>query len=93
MRELQKVVGEIGPLDEAAMRAARERQDRLTKPAGSLGRLEELSVKLAGITGQARPRFPRKAVIVCAADHGVASEGVSAYPQTVAAQMVLRNTP
>jgi nicotinate-nucleotide--dimethylbenzimidazole phosphoribosyltransferase len=70
------------------MRAARARQEELTKPAGSLGRLEELAVHLAGITGQVRPRFPRKAVVVLAADHGVAAGGVSAYPQAVTAQMV-----
>ncbi|MBM2812462.1 MAG: nicotinate-nucleotide/dimethylbenzimidazole phosphoribosyltransferase [Chloroflexi bacterium] len=78
----------IGPLDARAMRAARERQSQLAKPPGSLGRLEELSIKLAGITGQARPHLPRKAVIVLAADHGVAVEGVSAYPQAVTPQMV-----
>jgi nicotinate-nucleotide--dimethylbenzimidazole phosphoribosyltransferase len=71
------------------MAAARQRQDNLTKPQGSLGRLEELSVRLAGITGKERPRFPRKAVFVCAADHGVAAEGVSAFPQAVTPQMVL----
>jgi nicotinate-nucleotide--dimethylbenzimidazole phosphoribosyltransferase len=70
------------------MRSARERQDLLTKPQGSLGRLEELAVKLAGITGQPVPRFSHKAIIVLAADHGVAAEGVSAYPQAVTAQMV-----
>ncbi len=71
------------------MHAARERQKSLTKPQGSLGRLEDLSIRLAGITGSPRPRFPRKAVLVFAADHGVAAEGVSAYPQAVTAQMVL----
>src|SRR5438552_4842493 len=71
------------------MQDAWERQNQLTKPPGSLGVLEDLAVKLAGITGQPVPRFPRKAVIVLAADHGVAAEGVSAYPQAVTAQMVL----
>jgi nicotinate-nucleotide--dimethylbenzimidazole phosphoribosyltransferase len=71
------------------MQAARERQNMLTKPPGSLGRLEELSVQLAGITGQIFPSLERKAVIVMAADHGVAAEGVSAYPAQVTAQMVL----
>lgn len=85
---IRNAIERIGPLDAAAMRSARERQDQLTKPHGSLGRLEELAVKLAGITGQPVPRFPRKAVIVLAADHGVAAEGVSAYPQAVTAQMV-----
>src|SRR5438045_3141111 len=70
------------------MEAARERLDQLTKPPGSLGRLESLAVKLAGITGRARLTFPRKAVIVIVGDHGVAAEGVSAYPQEVTPQMV-----
>jgi nicotinate-nucleotide--dimethylbenzimidazole phosphoribosyltransferase len=86
---LRRTIAEIRPRNEAAMDAARERLDQLTKPLGSLGRLETLAVHLAGITGQARPRFLRKAVIVLAADHGVAAEGVSAYPQAVTAQMVL----
>src|SRR5581483_1540201 len=80
---------EIPPLDAAAIAAARERLDQLTKPPGSLGRLESLAVRLAGMTGQPRPRFPRKAVVVMAADHGVAAEGVSAYPPAVTPQMVL----
>lgn len=79
----------IPHLDEAAMQAARERQSKLTKPPASLGRLEELSIQLAGITGQAFPSLERKAVIVMAADHGVAIEGVSAYPAEVTAQMVM----
>jgi nicotinate-nucleotide--dimethylbenzimidazole phosphoribosyltransferase len=74
--------------DEQAAGAARRRQNRLTKPTGSLGRLEELSVQLAGITGQAQPRIDRKAVVVMAGDHGVVAEGVSAYPQIVTTQMV-----
>ncbi len=89
MDRILEVARRIGPLDAQAMVAARERQDSLTKPQGSLGRLEALSVALAGITGKSRPRFPRKAVFVCAADHGVAADGVSAYPQEVTAQMVL----
>jgi nicotinate-nucleotide--dimethylbenzimidazole phosphoribosyltransferase len=79
----------IPTLDEAALQAARERQNKLTKPPASLGRLEELSIQLAGITGQAFPSLERKAVIVMAADHGVAIEGVSAYPAEVTAQMLL----
>jgi nicotinate-nucleotide--dimethylbenzimidazole phosphoribosyltransferase len=70
------------------MHAAQSRLDELTKPPGSLGRLESLAVHLAGMTGQPLPTFPRKAIILLAADHGVAQEGVSAYPQAVTAQMV-----
>jgi nicotinate-nucleotide--dimethylbenzimidazole phosphoribosyltransferase len=88
MTRLSDVTGRIAPLDMAAMAAARERQDSLTKPRGSLGRLEELSITVVGITGTSRPHVPRKAVIVLAGDHGVARAGVSAYPQEVTAQMV-----
>jgi nicotinate-nucleotide--dimethylbenzimidazole phosphoribosyltransferase len=88
-RRIRETIAAIGPLDESAMRDARARQARLTKPPGSLGRLEELSVQLAGISGGALPSLPRKTVIVAAADHGVAADGVSAYPPAVTAQMVL----
>lgn len=79
----------IPAFDEQTAAAAASRQAILTKPGGSLGRLEELSIQLAGITGQARPKMARKAVIVMAADHGIAREGVSAYPSEVTPQMVL----
>jgi nicotinate-nucleotide--dimethylbenzimidazole phosphoribosyltransferase len=79
----------IPPIDQAAKQQALERQARLTKPAGSLGRLEELSVRLAGMKAEPMPSVARKAVIVMAADHGVVMEGVSAYPAEVTAQMVL----
>jgi nicotinate-nucleotide--dimethylbenzimidazole phosphoribosyltransferase len=86
---LKEIIANIPPLDESAMRAARARQDTLTKPPGSLGRLEELSIQLAGIKRDPFPSVKRKAIIVMAADHGVALEGVSAYPSDVTAQMVL----
>jgi len=70
------------------MGEARRRQDCLTKPRGSLGRLEELSIKIAGITGKAIPRIEQKAIVTMVGDHGVTAEGVSAYPQEVTAQMV-----
>jgi nicotinate-nucleotide--dimethylbenzimidazole phosphoribosyltransferase len=85
---LNRTIKAIGALDEAAMAKARARQDQLTKPTGSLGRLEELSIQLAGIQGKALPKIERKAVIVMAADHGVTAEGVSAYPADVTGQMV-----
>jgi nicotinate-nucleotide--dimethylbenzimidazole phosphoribosyltransferase len=86
---LQNVIGRIQGLDESAMAAARTRQNRLTKPAGSLGRLEELSIQLAGITGKEIPAIKDKVIITMAGDHGVVEEGVSAYPQEVTPQMVL----
>jgi nicotinate-nucleotide--dimethylbenzimidazole phosphoribosyltransferase len=89
MEILEKTIERISGLDEAAMAAARHRQDTLTKPLGSLGRLEEISVHLAGIFAQSIPTLRNKEIILAAADHGVAAEGVSAYPQEVTAQMVL----
>ncbi|HZU71038.1 MAG TPA: nicotinate-nucleotide--dimethylbenzimidazole phosphoribosyltransferase [Ktedonobacteraceae bacterium] len=78
----------VTPLDTAAMEQARSRQQQLTKPAGSLGRLEDIAIQMAGISGQPLPDIKHKAVIVMAADHGVAREGVSAYPAEVTPQMV-----
>ncbi|MCJ7515927.1 MAG: nicotinate-nucleotide--dimethylbenzimidazole phosphoribosyltransferase [Dehalococcoidia bacterium] len=86
---LDTILKEIKPLDSSAMAAAQSRQNNLTKPHGSLGRLEELSIQLAGIKGTASPKLEHKSVIVMAADHGVAAETVSLYPQEVTRQMVL----
>ncbi len=86
---LADVLARIEPLDEAAMRRARQRQRRLTKPPGSLGRLEALSVRLAGIFGGPMPLPAAKVVVVAAADHGVVAEGVTDYPQEVTGQMVM----
>lgn len=88
VRNLEQVIREIRDLDERAMKLARERQDQLTKPQGSLGMLEEISIKLAGITGNPRPMIGDRVVIVMAGDHGVVEEGVSAFPQEVTPQMV-----
>lgn len=85
---LEEKVSRIPDLDRQAMEAAEMRQSHLTKPAGALGRLEELSVRLSGITGEARPRLQNRAFVVAAASHGVTEEGVSAYPASVTAQMV-----
>jgi nicotinate-nucleotide--dimethylbenzimidazole phosphoribosyltransferase len=70
------------------MAKARERQSQLTKPPGSLGRLERVSIQLAGIAGHPSPALERAAVIVMVGDHGVTEEGVSAYPAAVTGQMV-----
>ena len=86
---LENITAKIQGLDEAAMAAAKVRQDTLTKPPGSLGRLEELSVQLAGITGKDIPTIKDKVIITMAGDHGVVAEGVSAFPQEVTPQMVL----
>ena len=78
----------LGPLDAGAMAAAGAILDGLTKPPGSLGRLEAIAIWLAGVTGTPRPTVGRKAIVVAAADHGVTRQGVSAYPPDVTAQMV-----
>jgi len=85
---LRKTIEMIPPLDKAAMAQAQARQNLLTKPQGSLGRLEALSVQLAGIQRQAVPQVRQKAIITAAADHGIVAEDVSAYPQAVTPQMV-----
>ena len=86
---LDTILKEIKPLDTSSMAAAQSRQNSLTKPQGSLGKLEELSIKLAGIKGTATPKLEHKSIIVMAADHGVAAETISLYPQEVTRQMVL----
>ncbi|GHD85342.1 nicotinate-nucleotide--dimethylbenzimidazole phosphoribosyltransferase [Streptomyces naganishii] len=86
---LERTLAAIEPADPAAVAAARDRQNHLTKPPGSLGRLEELSVRLAGLAGVCPPPVPEPAAVaVFAADHGVHAQGVSVWPQEVTAQMV-----
>jgi len=85
---LDEIIARIRPLDETASAAARARQDTLTKPPGSLGRLETLTIQIAGITGQSIPVIKDKVIITMAGDHGVVADGVSAFPQEVTPQMV-----
>ncbi|MEU7590180.1 nicotinate-nucleotide--dimethylbenzimidazole phosphoribosyltransferase [Micromonospora sp. NPDC049230] len=86
---LETTIAAIGPADEAAMAAARELHGRLTKPAGSLGALEELAVRLAGLAGACPPPLPEPAAVaIFAGDHGVHAQGVSPWPQEVTAQMI-----
>jgi nicotinate-nucleotide--dimethylbenzimidazole phosphoribosyltransferase len=88
-RLLADTVAAIRPLDAAAAAQARERQEALTKPSGSLGQLEAVSVQLAGVAGECPPPLPEPAVVaVFAADHGVHAQGVTPWPQEVTAQMV-----
>lgn len=88
MSMLERTISRIGPLNEDAMAAAARRQDLLAIPRGSLGRLHELSVKMAGITGDPQPEIQDLAVITMAGDHGVAGRGVSLFPQEVTREMV-----
>ena len=85
---LAETLERIGPADAGAMRRAEARHLTLTKPPGSLGRLEQVSIRLAGIYGTERPAIRGSAVIVAAGDHGVVAQGVTGYPQAVTAQMV-----
>jgi len=84
---LAEAIEKIAPPDAAAEAEAQRWLDNLTKPPGSLGRLEELARRVAAIQGAVPPRLGRKIILVFAADHGVTAEGVSAYPQAVTAQM------
>ena len=86
---LAQAIERIRPADADAMSRAEARQQNLTKPPGSLGRLEEVSIRVAGIFGAERPSIGGKAVIIAAGDHGVVAQGVTGYPQEVTAQMVL----
>ena len=79
-QELQQYLQAIRPADQAAMAAARRRQAELAKPPGSLGKLEEMAIRMAGITGQVCPRIEKCRVAVFAADNGVVAEGVSCAP-------------
>jgi len=88
MDKINQAINSIKPLDERAMAEARMRQDNLTKPQGSMGQLEFLSIQVAGIKGDARPRIIHKVIFTLAGDHGVTRKGVSAYPSEVTPQMV-----
>ncbi len=89
MSLLSETIARIGPADAVTGRRTQELLDQKTKPRRSLGRLEDLACRIAAARGTPMPELPRKAVVVMAADHGVAAEGVSAYPQEVTRQMVL----
>ena len=86
---IKQTIEKIKPLDQKAIAAAEERQRNLTKPVGSLGRLEEVSIQIAGIFGDPMPKIKDKVIITMAGDHGIAAAGVSAFPQEVTPQMVL----
>ena len=91
-QELSAYIQAIRPADEAAMAAARRRQERLAKPPGSLGQLEDMSIRLAGVTGQIFPPMDKCRVAVFAADNGVVAEGVSSAPQSVTLMQTINLT-
>lgn len=88
-KELDALVRAVLPLNRGAMTAAEEYQARLAKPPGSLGRLEEISIQLAGITGRVHNALNKKQLLVFAADNGVVAEGVSSAPQSVTKQQTI----
>ncbi len=86
---LEETIAAIEPLHQRAVNEARDRQERMTKPPGSLGVLEEVSVRLAGLAGECPPPIPEPAAVaVFAGDHGVHAQGVTSWPQEVTSQMV-----
>lgn len=90
--KLCEMIRSVGPLDHVAMDAARRRQAALAKPPGSLARLEELSIQLAGITGSVHNRIEAKHLLVFAGDNGVVAEGVASAPQSVTLQQTVNLT-
>ena len=90
--EISEIIRQIKPLDETAMTKARQRQAQLAKPPGSLGRLEDLSIQLAGITGKIHNKIDKKHLLVFAADNGVVAEGVSSAPQSVTLMQTINLT-
>lgn len=89
MDRLHRITSDIKPLNTSVQAETAAYLDTLTKPPGSLGKLESLAVQLAGITGQMKPVLTKKSVVVMAGDHGVCEEGISAFPAEVTPQMVL----
>jgi nicotinate-nucleotide--dimethylbenzimidazole phosphoribosyltransferase len=88
-RDLRDAIAAVHPLDAGLLQKAQERLDSLTKPPGSLGRLEEIARRLSAIQGKLKPSIGKKRVYTLAGDHGVTEEGVSAFPKEVTPQMVL----
>jgi nicotinate-nucleotide--dimethylbenzimidazole phosphoribosyltransferase len=88
MNDLERIVEQVKPVEQSWINRARQRQDQLTKPQGSLGKLEEIACRMAAIQQSLAPDASRKRIIVFAADHGITEAGVSPYPSEVTAQMV-----
>lgn len=88
MGKIEETLRAITPIREDLLEEAQKRLDSLTKPMGSLGRLEEMAKKIVAITGNSRPVLRQKVIFTMAADHGVSEEGVSLFPKEVTPQMV-----
>lgn len=89
MELLQQTLSQIGDVDHYAAAKAKKRLDSLIKPQGSLGKLETIAIQLAGIQGKARPELGRKLLVIMAVEHGVAQEGVSAFPKDASQKLML----
>ncbi|MFA5778876.1 MAG: nicotinate-nucleotide--dimethylbenzimidazole phosphoribosyltransferase [Elusimicrobiota bacterium] len=87
-KKIEETVKRIKPLDEKLLEQTQKRLDNLTKPLGSLGRLEELACQVVAITGKEKPELKKKVIFTLAGDHGVVEEGVSCFPKEVTPQMV-----
>jgi len=87
-KKIEETIQKIKPVNFKLMEKAQEKLDDLTKPQGSLGKLEDFARRIVGISETLSPTIKRKVIFVMAGDHGVAEEGVSAYPQEVTFQMV-----
>ena len=92
LREILDTIEEMGDLSENAMADARARQEVLAKPTGALGRLEDISVQLAGITGKVKNDMKKQAIVILSADNGVVSEGVASAPQSVTLSQTINFT-
>ena len=92
LSEILDTIDEMGDLSESAMEAARARQEVLAKPTGALGRLEDISVQLAGITGKVKNDMKKQAIVIMSADNGVVSEGVASAPQSVTLSQTINFT-
>jgi len=88
MDKINETISKITPLNNQWLKNAQEKLDNLTKPLGSLGRLEELAKQIVGITENLNPQLNHKVIFTLASDHGVTEEGISAFPKEVTAQMV-----
>ncbi len=88
MEKIKETISKIKPINKEAMKKARDRLDNLTKPLGSLGKLEEIAERISGIRGKLTPVIKQKVIFTLVGDHGVVREGVSAYPAEVTSQMV-----
>ena len=92
LSEILDTIEEMGDLSESAMEAARARQEVLAKPTGALGRLEDISIQLAGITGKVKNNMQKQAIVIMSADNGVVSEGVASAPQSVTLSQTINFT-